>query len=428
MKICRTTRTLADVQTAVRLALKTAKGINEGVYTQLDAYLELIVPEIRRASLADRLALHPGSVNVMDLSGYATPMQMLFVQSALDWINERETNTIVVVPEAWEFIPEGKASPAKASAVTLVRKGAAIGNRIWVDSQDMAGVDKVILRGCAVWIIGVQRESNEIRRNLANIPASIKRPSAAAVAQLERGQFFVCWGQHAIKTYVQPSWMTDAWAERVARGEISADEAAGAKPNQQRQDDDMARTDELERENERLREENQHLVSRLDALQKGTAASSNDTARADGREAGHRVNGNDGPTSSGADREWSASETLANEALYQAIKARLIKEAPSVIRILAQRPEILLEVERDVISMDAKTLRGRVARLIHQGWFDEPKTTSAARRELARTGADPGGGGSLSETLAELVRLGFLTREVGGFKATTGAVVNIVER
>src|SRR5262245_13828261 len=41
IKICRTTRTLADVQQQVRQAMRTAKGVNEGVYTQLDAYLDL---------------------------------------------------------------------------------------------------------------------------------------------------------------------------------------------------------------------------------------------------------------------------------------------------------------------------------------------------------------------------------------------------
>src|SRR3990167_1630985 len=175
IRICRNTRTLADVQAEVKRALKKAKGISEGVYTQLDAYLELIVPEIARARLADRIDLMPG-LNVMDLTGYSTPMQMLFVQSAIDWVNVHEDGVITIVPEAWEFIPENKGSPVKASAIALVRKGGGLKNYIWVDSQDMAGVDKVILRGCAVWLIGVQREANEIKRNLSNIPADIKRP------------------------------------------------------------------------------------------------------------------------------------------------------------------------------------------------------------------------------------------------------------
>jgi hypothetical protein len=259
MKICRNTETLAEVQERVREALATARGINEGVYTQLDAYLDLIVPEIERADLADRLDLATG-INVMDVSPFATPMQMLFIQSALDWVNERCRNTTVVIPEAWEFVPEGKGSPVKVSAITLVRKGAGIGNHIWVDSQDMAGVDKTILRGCTVWIIGVQREANELKRNLSNIPAGIKRPSAADVATLERGQFFACFGQTVAKVYVQPAWMAADDARDIATGAMSIDETVPpAKPQhlpkQQEDEVDRAEADALLAENTRLKTE-----------------------------------------------------------------------------------------------------------------------------------------------------------------------------
>ncbi len=108
IRICRTTETLADVQEEVREKLATAKGMDLGAFTQLDAYLEMIVPEIARADLADKLDLAPG-LNVMDVSEFQTPMQMLFVQSALDWINAKCRKTTVVIPEAWEFVPQGKA-------------------------------------------------------------------------------------------------------------------------------------------------------------------------------------------------------------------------------------------------------------------------------------------------------------------------------
>jgi hypothetical protein len=216
IRICRTTQTLAEVRAAVQEALKTARGINLGVYTQLDAYLELIVPEIARATLAPAIALAPG-LNVMDVAAYSTPMQMLFVQSALDWINARESGVVTIIPEAWEFVPEGKGSPVKASAEALVRKGSGLRNFIWIDSQDMAGVDKVVLRGCPVWLIGVQREANEIRRNLANIPASLARPTAADVATLTQGQFFACFRDRVVRTYVQPAWMAAADAQAWAR-------------------------------------------------------------------------------------------------------------------------------------------------------------------------------------------------------------------
>ena len=412
MKICRTTRTLADVQREVRKALRTAKGLNEGVYTQLDAYLELIVPEIQRAKLAPVLDLRDG-MNVMDISAFATPMQMLFVQSAIDWVNERQADTVVIVPEAWEFIPQSKSSPVKHSAETLVRKGAGLRNLIWIDSQDMAGVDNMILRGCPVWLIGVQREANEIKRTLANIPKSIKRPTAADIAELERGQFFVCWGKSAVKTYVRPAWMPANEAIAVARGILPTPSA----PIQLRQTiaEDPTVTENEARE---LREENERLRLRIAALER-QAPSSNDQASADVPRSGRRDNGDVGSTPIGAD------------ALYQQFKARLIEELPKdarVLQIILQKPELRVEVERKIVTVDGAKPTGRIARLIAAGWFDEGKTQGATRKELARTGSDVNSG-NISTIFTGLVKDGFLTAEADNlYRAVEGMKINIVER
>lgn len=417
MKICRTTRSLADVQREVRAALRAARPgtITEGVYTQLDAYLDLIVPEIRRTPLATTLDLRPG-LNVMDISAAPTPMQMLFVQSALDWVNEHAQNTVVVIPEAWEFIPEGKGSPVKASAVALVRKGAGIGNHIWVDSQDMAGVDKVILRGCAVWLIGVQREANEIKRSLANIPASIKRPTAAAVATLERGQFYACWSTHSVKTYVQPAWMDADDARAIAQGdERMRDLAAAFAPKTPAHTDTEDNTVN-ESEARELRAENERLRRRLETLERTQrgAESSNSPAAADAPSSGHPR------------REMRDAETPASaDALYQEFKTRILAE-PAVLRVLAEKKEITVQVTRETVEMNASTWLGRTAALLAEGFFDTPKKSSVVFKEGQRRGAT-GVAPRADEACKKLLAMGFLTREEDGYLAVPGMKVNIVE-
>lgn len=114
------------------------------------------------------------------------------------------------------------------------------------------------------------------------------------------------------------------------------------------------------------------------------------------------------------------------ERLYQMFKARFIDEAkidPVLLRLIMVQPEILVEIERNVITLDGTTLKGRVARLIAAGWFKDPRATSAVRQELKRTGADPGGGGTLSDQLAGLQRAGFLAREGEGWQAVPGIKV-----
>lgn len=115
------------------------------------------------------------------------------------------------------------------------------------------------------------------------------------------------------------------------------------------------------------------------------------------------------------------------EAIYHQIKNRLIDDLrvdPILLQLLAQRPEIILEIEPQTITLDAKTLKGRIAMLLSAGWMKQPRATSAIRRELARTGADPGGGGTLSEKLRELQREGFLTSEGDGWTEAPGIKIS----
>lgn len=411
--VCRTTRTLKDVQTAIREGLKKASGQKAGAFVQLDAYLELIVPEIERASLASKLELQPG-LNVMDIAEFSRPMQMLFVQSAIDWVNEREQGTVVVIPEAWDFIPEGKGSPVKASAVALVRKGSAIGNHIWIDSQDMAGVDKVILRGCPVWLIGVQREINEIKRNIANIPPPTGKPKPADVAMLELGQFFVCFGKTLAKTYVQPVWMKEETARSVAmtgmtKGFPKPPTPMIAKPQEDR--------DVKESEARSLRERNENLEREVHEL-KSEIAQLSRASRLD------PVVRHDLPSEKVSDVSCALPTDTA--AFYADFKRRLMEDGdPAVIRLLTSKPEIDVKIERQTIEIDESKLIGRVAAMIVDGFFDQPTTASAAFADLQRRGkgsAKP----NVYKACDDLTTMGFLTKEKDGYRVVPKMKINIV--
>jgi hypothetical protein len=217
MKTCRGTATLADVLANVRHAKDTSKGFPESIYTEIEGYLELVVPQLAQLPPAHKLTLKAG-LNVMDVAPYTTELQALVIRATLDHVYESEEDVVTVIPEAWEFLPEGRGSPVKAAAEVLIRKGAALGNYMWLDSQDLAGVWKTAVRACPVALIGVQREANEIKRTLANIHTTVK-PKAADVAGLELGEFFACWGKQAVKTYVQPAGMTHLAAMAIARGQ-----------------------------------------------------------------------------------------------------------------------------------------------------------------------------------------------------------------
>lgn len=215
MRACKGARTLAEVHANVQEAMRTAKGLSADVYLTLDEYLKIVIPQIERLPYSDHLALEPG-LNVVDLGAYSMELQALVIRSVLEWIYEHEHDTVTIIPEAWEFIPQQRGSPVLLAAEQLIRKGAAARNFMWLDSQDIAGVHKNVLRSVIVWVLGVQREANEVRRMLEHVP-SVPKPTVTQVMQLGRGQFYACWGARVVPVYVQPASVPDERAIEAAR-------------------------------------------------------------------------------------------------------------------------------------------------------------------------------------------------------------------
>ncbi len=223
-------KSLQDVRNNVERLGAKAKGNTKETYELIGEYLDLVLPEMRELNASDVLDLQPG-LNVMDLAGAGQQLQAMVIRACLERINLQESGVLTVFPEAWEFAPRGRVSPASAEAVAMARKGAVLGNFLLCDSQDIAGVDTVVRQAASVWILGVQRELNELKRTLAMIPASIKKPKLDEITSLELGQFIACWGRHAVRTYIQPAWMNEADAIAIARGAKSIDQAARRPPS-----------------------------------------------------------------------------------------------------------------------------------------------------------------------------------------------------
>ena len=214
-------RTLEAVMQNLRTAMPHLRGREEATAMQIEEHLKRILPEIAAAGFADSLKIRDG-INVMDLTSLSPGLQALVIASVIDWVHQRERRTIVIIPEAWKFIPEGRSSAVKRAAERLIREGAAISNFVWIDSQDLRGVDKMILRSVSVWLFGVQRERNEVSNTLDSMPA-VPKPTATDITRLSKGQFYVAYGDTLVKTYVRPAGMEAEQARAIARGEESAD-------------------------------------------------------------------------------------------------------------------------------------------------------------------------------------------------------------
>jgi hypothetical protein len=406
MRASKGARTLADVHANVRKLMGTAKGLSADVYLTLDSYLEIVVPRVASVRFASGLDLAPG-LNVLDLSDrdrFPPELQSLVMRSALEWVYERCDGTITIIPEAWEFIPQGRGSPVKLAAVELIRKGAGLHNYVWLDSQDIGGVDKELLRSCPVWLLGVQREANEIKRVLENIPAGVAKPKPSEIATLNKGEFFACYGKHVIRTYVQPAWMLPAEACGIACGSLAPDQVvsrpspAPIKTETPEDDEPMSKAAEAKLDTliELLLRKEQQQPERAD------------------------VTGKVMPIDVRHALPDAVPANFDEEALYQRFKARLAKEAPAIIKLLVEAPEIEIAEQRTVIEVDLTSAKGMVAKLILDDFFKDVISANAAWKECQRRWNYKGNNARVYEQCDALTSLGFLTKESGGYQVVAG--------
>lgn len=114
-----------------------------------------------------------------------------------------------------------------------------------------------------------------------------------------------------------------------------------------------------------------------------------------------------------------------DERIYQMVKARLLAEAPNILRLALARPQIDLSIERHTIDARADTLFGACALLITEGFFDSFVTGGATLKMLATRGITSAAP-NIYPPLNDLVSKGFLYKDAkNGFRAVDGMKDNI---
>lgn len=115
------------------------------------------------------------------------------------------------------------------------------------------------------------------------------------------------------------------------------------------------------------------------------------------------------------------------EAMYQRFKARLTKEAPGLIKLMVNRPEIKITEQRTTVEMDLTSAKGMVAKLMSEGFLDRPVTSSSVWNELKRRWNYKGISARAYEQLEWFASNGFATKEADGYQAVPGMKSNILK-
>jgi hypothetical protein len=217
IKLCKNEKTLTAVKAKIDEELDKEKVKHEDQFILIQAYIEDVFNQLKCIDYTTELILKEG-INIMDLQNVGSELQSYIINSVLKDILYNHRNTIVIIPEAWKFIPQSSGSACKKSIEELIRQGANNNNFLWFDSQDIANVDKKILKNVFLWILGLQTEKNEAVHTIKQIPLPKKmRPTEDIIMTLEIGEFFVCKGSNVKKTYVMPRWMEETDAYETAK-------------------------------------------------------------------------------------------------------------------------------------------------------------------------------------------------------------------
>jgi len=225
INVCKNANSLLEVKANIdkKLAEGKLNQLSHNIYTTLQAYFELILPQLQYANFSRTLTLQHG-INIMDLERYSVEIQSLIIRSVLETVLTEFKNVIIVMPEAWKFLPQGRGNPCKQAAEAFIRQGATNGNYLWIDSQDMAGVDKTPLKQVSTWILGLQQERNEVEHTLDQIPLPSKmKPKPEEIMTLKRGHFILATPDLTKKVYVQPSWLNSETAQNIAIGKVDVE-------------------------------------------------------------------------------------------------------------------------------------------------------------------------------------------------------------
>ena len=391
IKATKGARSLRDVYRNVSRELVKAKGLSESVYTNLKAYLEIVLPQLEATPFASKLELRDG-VNVMDLVGLRDEVQSLVIASTLEAVYDGMRDTIVVIPEAWKFVPEGRGDPVKRAADRFIRQGAAIGLYLWFDSQDIAGMDKGVLKNVDTWILGRQKEINEVEHTLAQVPLPRSRkPRPEEIMNLPLGRFYAVYAESVKKVYVWPVWITPELAREIAQGKAKVAEATAlhAATRPKVKVDDL--TNEEREELVRLRRELAEVRTKLAEMErKGRNLTSSLEAAVEETVAARRSQ----PSARWLEEHVEENDSGAfGPAMPRPAEAQLEREEAVNLEVARDLSYVHVKVSRPTVDASDGDFRGRMALLLADRFFAEPVgATAVAKEMIARGWSKPGGG------------------------------------
>jgi hypothetical protein len=395
----------------------------KAVYEKLAAYLEIVIPELEKWVFTDKLDLSEG-INVMDLSGMRLETQHLVIASTIEYAFANLDHVIVIIPEAWETIPQSKMTPVKWVAQQFIRKGAALGNYLWLDSQDIGGIDKTPLRQCDNWLMGRMKEAHEVERILKQL-LGMKVP-AEEIQTLPLGHFYAAIGNDVKKVYVLPVGVPEEIGREVALGKRSPESVRDNFLKVKVKVDDLVWKEKYEEEKRKAEKKIESLMEEFDKKVEEERQKTFHAAlqKVDEIKKQWNVEEYQQTIAQLKDDKATLEAELKKLEPLKALKEALINvfglpagppglepatSVPSEVVVQREVPALTVQTLHKQLVLSTDNAQGRAALLYAEGFFDEEeRSIGAVQKEMMRRGwpKDP----RLSGFLDELCSWGYLRK------------------
>jgi len=188
--------------------------------------LERLETETAKIKTVPKLELCEG-INRMVINELSLEAQQLVVKNSFeDLLRAYPRKTIVILDEAFKFLPQGFSSAATRPIMVTITQGAKTELFVWIATQFLAITDKDPLKACALKFLGTQDHETEVVHTLNLVPEARARFSKDDIMKLKRGHWILVRKNppYVGVVYALPSGLELDLGRKVAKGEISPED------------------------------------------------------------------------------------------------------------------------------------------------------------------------------------------------------------
>ncbi|MEM1589997.1 MAG: hypothetical protein QW175_06235, partial [Candidatus Bathyarchaeia archaeon] len=391
--------------------------------------LERLKAETGRVETVPKLKLYPG-LNRMCINEFSLEAQQLIVRNAFEAALRHYTrNLILVIDEAFKFLPQNWSSAASRAIMNVITQGAKTGLYVWIATQFLAVTDKDPLKACAVKFLGTQDHPTEIKHTLELIPEARGKFSADDIMKLKLGHWILVRKRPPFVgiVYSLPLNVPENIGVEVAKGLRTPENVRDEflKPKIEEGGEDLVwkeKFEELERKHRQLLEAHDQLLQAYQQLQEKLETEetrfSNVTGRLNDLAEKYQSLAEDYAKlkSEKAALEGQLKQLQSLNAFREALIEFLKPSAAaSEISVTVVQPTLTIQKTIQPLTLTQQTLEGRIAIAYAEGLLpDKAFTTTMLNQILESRFGTKEFPGNLPDALNKFVAWGFLEKVKAG--------------